>query len=78
MRHMVTPEPSLVGRRAWCHGTRVDARALPCRVWGLTPWDMTYVLCVGVIDLQGTDSGLRAHLGRHSELTGGANIFSLM
>jgi hypothetical protein len=45
---------------------------------GLVLWDLTYVFCVGVPGLQGTDSSLRAHLGRGSEPTGGANIFCHM
>jgi hypothetical protein len=28
--HVATPEPSLAGRRAWCHGTRDHVGALPC------------------------------------------------
>jgi hypothetical protein len=32
--HVVTPEPSLTGRRVWCHGARGDAEALPCREVG--------------------------------------------
>jgi hypothetical protein len=39
--HVATPEPSLVGRRAQCHGARGDAGALPCRMWGLAPWELT-------------------------------------
>jgi hypothetical protein len=74
--HVVTPKASLVRRRAWCHGTRGDAGALLCWVRSLAPWDLTYVSCVGVLGLQGTDSGSRAHLERGSEPTGGANIFS--
>jgi hypothetical protein len=38
---VVTPEPSLTRRRVQCHGTRGDAGALPCQVWGLAPWDLT-------------------------------------
>jgi hypothetical protein len=39
-----------------------------------SPFVLTWNLYAGVPGLQGIDSGLRAHLGRGSEPTGGANI----
>jgi hypothetical protein len=38
--YMVTPEPSLDGRRARCHGTRHYANAVPHREAGLEPRDV--------------------------------------
>jgi hypothetical protein len=39
-----------------------------------SPFVLTWNLYAGVTGLQGTDSGPRAHHGRGSEPTGGANI----
>jgi hypothetical protein len=36
---VATLEPSPTGRRAWCHGTCGDTKALPYREVGLELWD---------------------------------------
>jgi hypothetical protein len=39
MKHVATSEPSPGGRRAWCHATHHNARALPHQEAGVEPWD---------------------------------------